>query len=139
MRQVRHHNDSERTSDQGYCNMGDNDLYRRHRGGRRADQNDMGPPRDIRIRKDCCDQLADSNVIPASTLIGSVSDSDVTLEGRVATRQQHRSTEDCVKQSAGVTHVQNNLHVGETPSVAMGDRDATARARSGGKTRATDI
>lgn len=99
---------------------------------------------DERIREDCCDRLADSDSIDASNLTVSVSGGEVTLQGKVASRHEKRAAEDCVEQCSGVTHVQNNLRVGERSAASengAGDKDQGSNTRQsppGGKSGLKD-
>jgi hypothetical protein len=71
---------------------------------------------DERIREDVSDRLTDDPYIDASEIEVSVSNREVTLSGSVDSREARRRAEDIAESVGGVTHVQNNLRVGQGTS-----------------------
>jgi hypothetical protein len=74
------------------------------RGYRRSDE---------RIREDVNDRLTDDSWVDASEVEVRVQGGEVTLDGRVRTRDDKRRAEDIAERVSGVSHVQNNLRVTE--------------------------
>jgi hypothetical protein len=70
---------------------------------------------DERIREDVSDRLTDDALVDASYVEVSVAGGEVTLNGFVDSRTAKRRAEDCAEDVTGVSHVQNNLRVRETP------------------------
>lgn len=68
---------------------------------------------DERIMEDACDALTEDWGVDARQISVSVSNGEVTLDGKVPSRQQKRRAEDCVDDLSGVRNVQNNLRVEE--------------------------
>jgi osmotically-inducible protein OsmY/CBS domain-containing protein len=68
---------------------------------------------DDRIREDIADRLTDDALIDASEIEVTVEGREVTLSGSVRDRHERRRVEDIAESVAGVTHVQNNLRVGQ--------------------------
>lgn len=68
---------------------------------------------DDRIREDVCDCLTDDPHIDASDVEVSVKDGEVTLTGKIESRDARRHAEELAQDLSGVKHVQNNLRVGE--------------------------
>lgn len=122
-----------RGEDQGedpaaHFRRGDPDTARRLAGAdtgtlRAASHRGRGPKgyrrSDERIREDVSDRLTDDSSVDASGIEVSVQDGEVTLSGTVGDRQGRRRAEDIAESVAGVTHVQNNLRLGQ----AIPDRD----------------
>jgi len=74
---------------------------------------------DERIHDDVNEWLTRDPYVDASDIEVTVQNSEVTLSGRVNTRFERRHAEDIVESVAGVTHVQNNLRVGQAHSDAL--------------------
>ena len=89
---------------------------------------------DDRIREDVNDRLSDDDMLDASDITVTVSGGEVTLEGRVDSRQAKRAAEDCAETCSGVKHVQNNLRVGDK-SGAGGDQSSGSGGQNMGKAR----
>jgi osmotically-inducible protein OsmY len=99
---------------------------------------------DERIREDVCDRLTDDPAVDASEMEITVSNSEVTLNGTVSSREQRRRAEDCAEQVSGVTHVQNNVRVrkeeqgggqgtmGSQTGTNMGKTSSSSRRSSAG-------
>lgn len=107
---------SEERSGQGYYGERRNDGEHRGKGPRgyqRADE---------RIQEDVNDRLSDDPRLDASGIEVSVTSSEVTLSGEVASRADKRRAEDCVERVSGVTNVQNNLRIRQR---SEDDRNAT--------------
>lgn len=66
---------------------------------------------DDRIRDDVSDHLTDDGSLDASDIEVTVSDGEVTLDGKVSSRMDKRRAEDCAYRVSGIDHVQNNLRV----------------------------
>ncbi len=66
---------------------------------------------DARIREDVCDRLTDADAIDARGILVTVSEGLVTLHGHVGSQRMKQAAERCARDSAGVAHVQNHLHV----------------------------
>jgi osmotically-inducible protein OsmY len=101
----------ERASDEVASWFGDRDAERR----REMDNRGRGPKSytrsDDRIREDINDRLTDDPFVDAMEIEVSVSGSEATLTGTVATREQRRRAEDIAERISGVSHVQNNIRV----------------------------
>ncbi len=84
---------------------------------RRDDHRGRGPKgyqrSDDRIRDDVNEHLTDDAMIDASEIDVTVQNREVTLTGTVRSRDERRRAEDVAEQVPGVTHVQNNLRVGQ--------------------------
>ena len=63
--------------------------------------------------EDACEALTEDWGVDARQISVSVSNGEVTLDGKVPSRQQKRRAEDCVDDLSGVRNVQNNLRVEE--------------------------
>lgn len=91
--------------------FGDEDATRR----REEDHRGRGPSdytrSDERIREDVNDKLTHDWRVDARNVTVSVKDGEVTLEGRVDSREAKRRAEDVADNVSGVKHVQNNLRV----------------------------
>lgn len=70
---------------------------------------------DERIREDVCERLTEDPFIDASNVEVDVRNGEVTLSGTVASRGLKYRAEDLVEAVSGVTHVQNNVRVSDTP------------------------
>jgi hypothetical protein len=81
---------------------------------------------DERIHEDVCQRLTDDPWVDASEIEVAVSNSEVTLSGTVENRETRRRAEDCAESVQGVTHVQNNIRVGQ---------DRIGGSREGAETR----
>jgi hypothetical protein len=102
---------------------------------RRDDHRGRGPRNyqrsDDRIREDVNERLSDDVRVDASEIEVTVQGREVTLTGTVRDRNEKRWAEDIVEAVAGVSHVQNNLRVGQTQgqrttSTEAGDATAVA-------------
>jgi osmotically-inducible protein OsmY len=94
----------------GYGSMGEG--FGRSMEGQHRGRGPRGYTRsDERIREDVCDRLTDDPSVDASEIDITVSNSEVTLNGTVGSREQRRRAEDCAEQVSGVTHIQNNVRV----------------------------
>jgi len=67
---------------------------------------------DERISEDVHERLTDDAWLDATDIVISVSGGEVTLAGRVETREAKHRAERIVEHTAGVSHVQNNLRIG---------------------------
>ncbi len=74
------------------------------RGYRRSDE---------RIGEDVNDRLTEDSWLDASDIEVRVQGGEVTLDGRVRTRDDKRRAEDIAERVSGVVHVQNNLRIRE--------------------------
>jgi len=74
---------------------------------------------DERIREDVSDRLTDDPYLDASDIEVAVANSEVTLSGSIRRREDKRRAENLTEAISGVTHVQNNLRVAQSP--AQGD------------------
>jgi CBS domain-containing protein len=102
---------------------------------------------DDRISEDVCERLMEDRDVDATEIDVSVSNSEVTLSGTVASREAKRRAEDCAERIPGVTHVQNNLRVsqgtsgGTAASIGIGSTTGAAgtgmAAGAGGVTTST--
>jgi CBS domain-containing protein len=102
---------------------------------RRGEHGGRGPRSyqrsDERIREDVNERLTDDPVVDAGEIEVAVSGREVTLSGTVRTRAERRRAEDLAESVAGVTHVQNNLRVGQHQE---GHRTGTEVGDSGAAT-----
>jgi CBS domain-containing protein len=84
---------------------------------RRAEHRGRGPKNyqrsDERIREDVNERLMDDPVVDASEIEVAVQNREVTLTGTVRSRNEKRRAEDLAESLPGVSHVQNNLRVGQ--------------------------
>ncbi|WP_230532451.1 CBS domain-containing protein [Microvirga roseola] len=84
---------------------------------RRGEHRGRGPKgyqrSDERIREDINERLMDDAMIDASEIEIQVENREVTLTGTVRDRGEKRRAEDLAESISGVTHVQNNLRVGQ--------------------------
>jgi CBS domain-containing protein len=84
---------------------------------RREDHRGRGPRNyqrsDDRIREDVSERLSDDARVDASEIEVAVQNREVTLTGTVRDRNEKRWAEDIAESVSGVTHVQNNLRVGQ--------------------------
>lgn len=123
----------EKAGDEVSSWFGDSDAQRR----REVDHRGKGPKgysrSDDRIKEEVSDKLSDDWMIDASDIEVEVSDGEVTLTGKVDSRQTRRRAEDCVEALAGVKHVQNNLRVKSQTGATSGD-SATGADSSGNTT-----
>jgi osmotically-inducible protein OsmY len=102
----------DRASDEVASWFGDDDAERRRRMDQHRGKGPKGYIRtDERIREDVNDRLSDDPMLDASDVEVSVSGGEVTLDGKVASRQDKRRAEDLAESVSGVTHTQNNLRV----------------------------
>jgi CBS domain-containing protein len=122
---------------------------------RRGEHQGRGPRNyqrsDDRIREDVNERLTDDVRVDASEIEVSVQNREVTLAGTVRDRNERRWAEDIAEAVSGVTHVQNNLRVGQsqagratgteagdsgaaTGNPGIGTAGATAGSPSGGHT-----
>jgi osmotically-inducible protein OsmY len=96
--------------------MGDEEARRRHAADQRTHSHQGRGPKaytrsDTRIHEDVNDRLTDDPWIDATHIDVKVSDTEVTLSGTVANRDDRRHAERIAEHVSGVTHVQNNLRV----------------------------
>jgi CBS domain-containing protein len=122
---------------------------------RRGEHQGRGPRNyqrsDDRIREDINERLTDDAMIDASEIEVQVQNREVTLTGTVRDRNERRRAEDLAESVSGVTHVQNNLRVGQrqgthatgteagdagasTGNPGIGTAGTTAGSASGGRT-----
>jgi hypothetical protein len=110
----------DRTQDEVSSWFGDEDARRRRewderRADLKSEHRGRGPKgykrSDGRIEEDVNDRLTDDPYLDASDILVQVKDSEVTLSGTIAWRQDKRRAEDLAELVSGVTHVQNNLRV----------------------------
>ncbi|WP_445503163.1 CBS domain-containing protein [Microvirga sp. G4-2] len=84
---------------------------------RREDHRGRGPRNyqrsDDRIREDVSERLSDDARVDASEIEVTVQNREVTLTGTVRDRNEKRWAEDIAESVSGVSHVQNNLRVGQ--------------------------
>jgi osmotically-inducible protein OsmY len=80
---------------------------------------------DERIREDVCDRLTDDPRVDASEIEVTVTNREVALSGTVDSREAKRRAEDIAESVGGVTHVQNNLRVGQGLSGGTGGATGT--------------
>lgn len=66
---------------------------------------------DQRIHEDVCDLLTEDGRVDAREITVKVQDGEVTLEGRVASREQKRRAEDLSERIFGVLDVHNRLTI----------------------------
>jgi osmotically-inducible protein OsmY len=108
----------DRTSDEVQSWFGDADAARRRQLDEAAgDHAGKGPKTykrpDQRILEDVSERLAASHDLDASGIVITVDNGEVTLDGTVSIRADKHLAEDIAESARGVTHVQNNLRVGE--------------------------
>jgi hypothetical protein len=110
----------DRTQDEVSSWFGDDGARRRRewderRADFRAEHRGRGPRgykrSDGRMEEDLNDRLTEDPYLDASDIEVSVKDSEVTLTGTVAWREDKRRAEDLAELVSGVSHVQNNLRV----------------------------
>ena len=98
---------------------------------RRGEHQGRGPKgyqrSDERIREDINERLTDDARIDASEIEVQVQNREVTLTGTVRDRNEKRRAEDLAESVSGVSHVQNNLRIGER----QGARGGNGRWRYG--------
>jgi CBS domain-containing protein len=84
---------------------------------RRGEHRGRGPRNyqrsDERIREDVSERLMDDPRVDASEIEVAILNREVTLTGTVRDRNEKRWAEDIAQSVSGVTHVQNNLRVGQ--------------------------
>jgi len=85
---------------------------------------------DARILEDVNDRLTDDPHINASEIDVRVENREVTLSGTVTSRFEKRHAEDIAESVSGVTHVQNNIRVGQ-PGGNVGPIGAAASTTTG--------
>jgi CBS domain-containing protein len=103
---------------------------------RRGEHQGRGPKSyqrsDERIREDINERLTDDAMIDASEIEVQVQNREVTLTGTVRDRNERRRAEDVAESVSGVTHVQNNLRVGQRQGThATGTEAGDAGAATG--------
>jgi CBS domain-containing protein len=122
---------------------------------RRGEHQGRGPRNyqrsDDRIREDVNERLTDDAMIDASEIDVAVQNREVTLTGSVRDRNERRRAEDIAESVPGVTHVQNNLRIGQhqpghpsgmevgdsgvaTGNPALGSAGTTGGSPAGGRT-----
>src|SRR5581483_8086700 len=105
------------------------------RSGPHAGRGPRGYTRsDERIREDVCDRLCDDSRVDASDIEVNVSNGEVTLTGRVDSRDAKRFAEDLADDVSGVRNVQNNLRVSQR---SAGTGTENTGASTTGTTRGT--
>jgi CBS domain-containing protein len=123
---------------------------------RRGEHQGRGPRNyqrsDDRIREDVSERLTDDPMIDASEIEVNVQNREVTLSGTVRDRNERRRAEDLAESVSGVSHVQNNLRIGQqqtghatgteagdsgaaTGNPGIGAAGATAGTAAGGHSR----
>ncbi|HUZ11537.1 MAG TPA: BON domain-containing protein [Caulobacteraceae bacterium] len=113
---------SARASDEARTWSGDEDAERRRDWDAmgRGEHRGRGPKgyrrSDERIREDVNDRLTDDPFVDASEVQVEVSGGEVTLNGTVHSRLAKRRAEDCADAVSGVSQVQNNLRIVQTPA-----------------------
>lgn len=124
--------------------LGDDEARRRHEADQRASHRGKGPKgykrADDRIREDVNERLTDDLWLDASHIEVTVKDSEITLTGTVASRDDRRYAERIAESVSGSTHVQNNLRVDTgaatasasgSSAVSTGEDDVLARQAAG--------
>lgn len=95
---------------------------------RREDHRGRGPRNyqrsDDRIREDVSERLSDNVRVDASEIEVTVQNREVTLTGTVRDRNEKRWAEDIAEAVSGVTHVQNNLRIGQRQGERTADTEA---------------
>lgn len=130
----------DKTRDEVSSWFGDEDAERRRRMDERnqGGYKGKGPKEyhrsDERIREDVCDRLSEDSYVDASDIEVRVLNGEVTLNGTVDQRSAKRRAEDLIESISGVTHVQNNLRVGQSMNVSS----STLRSTSTDTTNRTD-
>ncbi len=119
---------SGRDEERGFWDRATDEVSSWFRGGGRDEDVGRGEHRgrgpkgyarsDERIREDVNDRLTDDPYVDASDIEVSVSNREVTLSGTVDSREAKRRAEDIAESIPGVTHVQNNLRVGQSTGTA---------------------
>lgn len=125
----------ERAGDEVRSWFGDEDAERRrHQDEIRSQYAGRGPKgyrrSDERIREDVNERLTGDYYLDAHDIEVSVSESIVTLTGRVDNRRDKRRAENLAESVTGVTDVYNQLRVGNSESISTGEQMGTARARA---------
>lgn len=130
----------ERAADEVSSWFGDDDAQRRRERDASMGHRGRGPKgyvrSDDRIREDVCDRLSDDSLVDASDIEVSVMGREVTLSGTVQSREERRRAEDCAERVTGVSHVQNNLRLGQagnTSTMATGRNAGNAIAKGTGQ------
>ena len=113
----------EKAGDEVASWFGDSDAERRrehdHHAGPHRGRGPSGYRRpDTRISEDAHDRLSDDSWLDASQISVSVKDGELTLDGKVDSRQAKRRAEDLCDAISGVRHCQNNLRVEQGGSEA---------------------
>jgi hypothetical protein len=101
------------------------------------------------LREQICDRLESHGGVNASEIEVQVQEDEVTLSGRVASREQKRLAEQCAESVRGIRDVHNHLSVDSRDedyssssgaSSAMGPGDQTSRSprRTGTSSSTTD-
>jgi len=102
----------DRASDEIASWFGDEDAELRRQVDQYRGKGPKGYIRtDERVREDVNDRLSDDAMLDASDIEVIVASGEVTLNGRITTRQDKRRAEDIAEAVSGVQHVQNNLRV----------------------------
>ena len=103
---------------------------------RRGEHQGRGPKgyqrSDERIREDINERLTDDARIDASEIEVQVQNREVTLTGTVRDRDEKRRAEDLAESVSGVSHVQNNLRVGERQGARAAGTEAGDTATATG-------
>jgi len=109
------------------------DSYGEVRRGEHQGRGPKGYQRsDERIREDINERLTDDPMIDASEIEVQVQNREVTLTGTVRDRNERRRAEDLAESISGVSHVQNNLRVGQRQGThATGTEAGDAGAATG--------
>jgi len=90
---------------------------------------------DDRILEDVCDRLYEDPYVDASDVEVKVENGEVTLNGTIDHRNARRRAEDIIEAVSGVTHVQNNLRVGQRMNTAMPNSQSTTANRQSDEER----
>ena len=84
---------------------------------------------DNRILEDVCDRLYEDSYVDASNVEVKVENGEVTLNGTIENRNERRRAEDVIESVSGVTHVQNNLRVGQRMNTGLSDSQFNATTK----------
>jgi osmotically-inducible protein OsmY len=112
----------DRTSDEVSSWFGDHGAEQRRARDAQEDHRGRGPRgytrSDERIREDVSERLMENPVVDATDIEVAVSGGEVTLSGTVDSRYTRRMAEETAERVLGVTHVQNNVRVRQSPPPA---------------------
>lgn len=122
----------DKTSDEVASWFGDDDAERRRERDERYAENHRGrgpsgyKRSDERIKEDVNDRLTDSPHLDATDIQVDVSDSEVTLSGRVNSRYEKRLAEDIAENVSAVTNVENRIRVNKNVTMSESSAHGTA-------------